>query len=41
MEFADLPVWLQSFTVLLAFVGLFLLTSWLLDVINRISSKSR
>ncbi len=40
MGFSDLPPVIQSTLVLLAFVVLFLLSSWLLDIINRVSSKS-
>ncbi|MFQ5801079.1 MAG: hypothetical protein ACE5HH_05110 [Candidatus Hydrothermarchaeales archaeon] len=41
MEFSQLPPVIQSTMVLLLFVGLFLLSSWLLDVINKVSSKSK
>jgi hypothetical protein len=39
MEFSGLPPVIQSTIVLLTFIGLFLLVSWLLDFINKVSSK--
>ncbi|MFV2040849.1 MAG: hypothetical protein ACC644_02550 [Candidatus Hydrothermarchaeales archaeon] len=40
MEVSDLPPVAQSALVLLSFVVLFILASWLLGYINKISSES-
>ena len=41
MEFSQLPPVIQSAIVLMSFIMLFLLSSWLLDVINRASYESK
>jgi hypothetical protein len=41
MEFSELPPVVQSTIVLLVFIALFIVTSWLLEVINKISSESK
>ncbi len=41
MGFSEFPPVVQSTIVLIAFIALFILSSWLLEVINKISSESK